>query len=58
MVFDILERKGASLIDYSLMDKLEILGVALKTGNNVVQSAIFDENGVTYYDAVMKQGLE
>ena len=58
VVFDILERNGASLIDYSLMDRLEILGVTLKTGENVVQSTVFDENGVNYYDAVVKQGLD
>ena len=58
VVFDILERNGASLIDYSLMDRLEILGVVLKTGENVVQSTVFDENGVNYYDAVVKQGLD
>jgi len=58
MVFDILERNGVSLIDYSLMDRLEILGVVLKTGENVVQSTIFEENGVNYYNAVVKQGLD
>jgi ATP-dependent DNA ligase len=58
VIFDILERNGASLIDYSLMDRLEILGVTLKTGENVVQSTVFDENGVSYYDAVVKQGLD
>jgi ATP-dependent DNA ligase len=36
VVFDILERNGASLIDLSLMDRLEVLGVVLKTGENVV----------------------
>ena len=58
VVFDILERDGASLIDYSLMDRLEALGVVLKTGENVIQSTVFEENGVNYYDAVIKQGLE
>jgi bifunctional non-homologous end joining protein LigD len=58
VVFDILERNGASLIDLSLMDRLEVLGFVLKTGENVVQGTIFDENGVNYYEAVVKQGLE
>ena len=55
IVFDILEHDGMSLIDLPLMDRLETLGVVLKTGSYVVQSKVYAEGGEYYYDAVVKK---
>jgi len=58
IVFDILERDGESLIDLPLMDRLEALGVVLKQGRHVIQSTVVEGDGVQYYEAVIKNGLE
>jgi len=58
IVFDILDKDGASLIDRSLEKRLSILKSVVKQGHYVTLSAPIRENGVAYYEAAVRRGLE
>jgi ATP-dependent DNA ligase len=57
IVFDILEHNGESLIDLTLMERLEALGTLFKPSPHVIQSTIYDNGGKYYYYAVVEKGL-
>ncbi|MBN2333939.1 non-homologous end-joining DNA ligase [Candidatus Bathyarchaeota archaeon] len=58
VVFDILEKGGASLIDRPLDERLSILKSSLRQGRHIVQSMTVEMNGVDYYEAAAKKRLE
>ncbi len=58
VIFDILEKDGEKLLDLPLLRRKSILGEAVKEGNFVVLSLFVEEDGISYYNAVMEKGIE
>jgi DNA ligase D-like protein (predicted ligase)/DNA ligase D-like protein (predicted 3'-phosphoesterase) len=58
IVFDILESGGVPLIDLPLSERKKILGEAVQEGEHVTHSPTVDVDGLAYYKATGKQGLE
>ncbi len=58
-VFDILWYEGKNLMSLPLKDRLSILKEVLPTdGDNIRLSQVFPENGIEFFDAAGKLGLE
>jgi bifunctional non-homologous end joining protein LigD len=58
IVFDILERKGRSLVDLPLMERKAILKESVKEGSHVINNDYVEEKGEQFYQAVLQQDLE
>ncbi len=58
VIFDILEKKGESLINRPLLERKKILKGNVKEGSNIVLSMFVEEDGETYYRATLERGLE
>lgn len=58
IVFDILEKQEASLIDEPLEKRLKILNNSVKQGKYVVISNPIREHGIQYYEIAVKRDLE
>lgn len=58
VLFDIIEKDGNSLIDLPLIERKKILKDSVKEGKHVIVSIFEDEDGRSYYDAALKQGVE
>jgi DNA ligase D-like protein (predicted ligase)/DNA ligase D-like protein (predicted 3'-phosphoesterase) len=58
VVFDILEKNGAPLIDLPLMERKRILREAVKETRHVLLADYVEAKGEAYYQAVLEKGLE
>ena len=58
VVFDILERGGAPLIDRILIERRRVLEESVREGKHVVLSSYVEENGEAYFQAALQRGLE
>jgi DNA ligase D-like protein (predicted ligase)/DNA ligase D-like protein (predicted 3'-phosphoesterase) len=58
IVFDVLEKDGAPLLDLPLMERKKILRENLKEGSNVVLCDFVEEKGVAYFESALAKGLE
>ncbi|MCZ7385678.1 MAG: non-homologous end-joining DNA ligase [Candidatus Methanoperedens sp.] len=58
IIFDILEKDGAELLDIPLMERKRTLKNSVKEGKSIVLSLFVEETGVVYYQAVLEKGLE
>jgi bifunctional non-homologous end joining protein LigD len=58
IVFDILEKNGASLLELPLVERKKILRESLKEGSNVVLCDYVEEQGEAYFESALKRGLE
>ncbi|MCZ7381819.1 MAG: hypothetical protein O8C64_09695 [Candidatus Methanoperedens sp.] len=58
IIFDILEKDGAELLDIPLMERKRILKNSVKEGKSIVLSLFVEETGVAYYRAALEKGLE
>ncbi len=58
IVFDILEKDGKPLIELPLIERKKILAESVKEGNHVLLADYVEEQGETYCEAVVAQGLE
>jgi DNA ligase D-like protein (predicted ligase)/DNA ligase D-like protein (predicted 3'-phosphoesterase) len=58
VVFDILEKDGAALVDLPLMERKRILKETVKESGRVVLADYVEEKGEAYFEAVLQKGLE
>jgi DNA ligase D-like protein (predicted ligase)/DNA ligase D-like protein (predicted 3'-phosphoesterase) len=58
IVFDILEKRGVSLIHLPLTERKRILRASLKEGQHIISSIFEEEDGKQYYDAAISRGIE
>lgn len=58
VVFDILEKDGASLIGLPLTERKAILKQSVREGQHVLLSDFVEEKGEAYYKAALEKGLE
>jgi bifunctional non-homologous end joining protein LigD len=58
IVFDILEKDGASLTQLPLMERKTILKDTLKEGDNVLLCDFIEEKGEAYFKLALDKGLE
>lgn len=58
VVFDVLEKDGTTVIDLPLLERKKLLKESLKEGKHVVLSLFVEEEGIAYYDAAIRKGVE
>ena len=58
VVFDILEREGEPLTNFSLTERKKVLKESLKEGDHVVVSDFVEEKGEAYFQSALDKGLE
>ncbi len=58
VVFDILEKKGKSLLKEPLLERKRILRESVKDGSYVVVSVYVERGGEAYYQAAVQKGIE
>ena len=58
IVFDILEKNGAPLLDLPLTERKRILSETVRESNHVIVADYVEEKGEAYYEAILERGLE
>jgi bifunctional non-homologous end joining protein LigD len=58
VVFDILEKDGKPLVDWSLIERKTILKELVKEGSHVIINDYVEEKGEQFYQAVLQHDLE
>jgi DNA ligase D-like protein (predicted ligase)/DNA ligase D-like protein (predicted 3'-phosphoesterase) len=58
IVFDLLEKDGASLTSLTLIERKRLLRESLREGPHVLLSDFIEEQGEAYYQLVLARGLE
>jgi DNA ligase D-like protein (predicted ligase)/DNA ligase D-like protein (predicted 3'-phosphoesterase) len=58
IIFDILEKEGAELLDIPLMERKRILENSVREGQFIVLSLFVEKTGVDYYRAALEKGVE
>jgi DNA ligase D-like protein (predicted ligase)/DNA ligase D-like protein (predicted 3'-phosphoesterase) len=58
VVFDIIEKEGQPLLELPLIQRKKLLEQSLKEGSHVSISLFVEKEGVAYYEAAVKKGVE